>query len=198
MPPGQLTERGRHTRDRVVDTAAALVFAHGAGVTSLDEVLEATGTSKSQLYHYFEGKEGLLQAVIALQAARLHDLHRRLLRDVHTLSDLRGWAAATVAEAERHGLGGCPLGMLAVELAGVSAGYQRELERGFAGWQDLLAGAVARLQESDEARADRTPAELAAALLTALEGGLLLARTRRSADCLRLALDMAIAHVAAR
>lgn len=198
MPRAGLTQRGKQTRERIVDAAADLVYAHGAGVTSLDDVLAATGTSKSQLYHYFDGKEGLLRAVIAYQADRLQDVHRDLLRPVRTLADLGGWADATVATAERAGLGGCPLGSLANELADAPGTYRRELERGFAAWQDLLEDAVVRLQESGEARTDRPAAELAGTLLSALEGGLLLARTRRDAEPLRQALDMAVDHVAAR
>lgn len=198
MPRAGLTQRGKQTRERIVDAAADLVYAHGAGVTSLDDVLAATGTSKSQLYHYFDGKEGLLRAVIAYQADRLQDVHRDLLRPVRTLADLGGWADATVATAERAGLGGCPLGALANELADAPGTYRRELERGFAAWQDLLEDAVVRLQESGEARTDRPAAELAGTLLSALEGGLLLARTRRDAEPLQQALGMAVEHVAAR
>lgn len=195
MARAGLTQRGKQTRERIVDTAADLVYARGAGVTSLDDVLAATRTSKSQLYHYFDGKEGLLRAVIASQAARVQDFHRELLRPVRTLADLRGWAVATVSAAERSGLGGCPLGSLANELADVSSTYRRELVRGFDGWQDLLEDAVVRLQEAGEARTDVPAAELAANVLAALEGGLLLARTRRDPGCLSRALDMAIAHL---
>ena len=37
--------------------------------TSLDDIRAATGSSKSQLYHYFGDKHGLVQAVIDYQSA---------------------------------------------------------------------------------------------------------------------------------
>ena len=42
------------------------------------------------------------------------------------------------------------------------------------------------------------PADLATAVLTALQGGLLLAQTMRSTRPLELALDMALQHVVAK
>ncbi|MBA3907898.1 MAG: TetR/AcrR family transcriptional regulator, partial [Pseudonocardiales bacterium] len=39
----------------------------GVAATSLDAVRAATGTSKSQLYHYFGDKAGLVRAVVRHQ-----------------------------------------------------------------------------------------------------------------------------------
>jgi len=50
-----------------VASAADLVYDRGVAGTSLDEVLAASRTSKSQLYHYFADKDGLVRAVIAEQ-----------------------------------------------------------------------------------------------------------------------------------
>ena len=44
-----LTARGAATRARIVEAAADLIYAHGVEQTSLDEVMAASGVSKSQL-----------------------------------------------------------------------------------------------------------------------------------------------------
>jgi len=49
-----LTARGAATRSRIVEAAADLTYAHGVDRRSLDEVIAASGVSKSQLYHYFD------------------------------------------------------------------------------------------------------------------------------------------------
>jgi TetR/AcrR family transcriptional regulator, transcriptional repressor for nem operon len=51
--PRSLTVRGAATRARIVEAAAALIYEHGVERTSLDDVMAASGASKSQLYHYF-------------------------------------------------------------------------------------------------------------------------------------------------
>jgi AcrR family transcriptional regulator len=46
---------------RIVEAAAELIYAKGAERVSLDEVMEATGASRSQLYHYFANKDDLVR-----------------------------------------------------------------------------------------------------------------------------------------
>ena len=58
--PRSLTARGAATRARIVEAAADLIYAHGVEQTSLDDVMAASGVSKSQLYHYFTDKDALV------------------------------------------------------------------------------------------------------------------------------------------
>jgi AcrR family transcriptional regulator len=83
-----LTAKGRATRERIIEGAAAEVRARGVAVTTLDDVRARTQTSKSQLFHYFPGgKEQLLLAVAGHEA-------RRVLSDQQPhLSALTSWAA---------------------------------------------------------------------------------------------------------
>ena len=61
-------------RERIVSAAADLVWAQGVGETSLDDVMEKSGASKSQLYHYFADKDALLREAAALEmTARARD-----------------------------------------------------------------------------------------------------------------------------
>ena len=60
----RLTARGAKTRARIVAAAADLMYIQGVGGTTLDDVLAASGVSKSQLYHHFDGKDALVRAVI--------------------------------------------------------------------------------------------------------------------------------------
>jgi AcrR family transcriptional regulator len=62
---------GAQTRARIVAAAADLMLLGGVAETSLDAVLAATGTSKSQVYHYFANKDDLVLAVIAWQTERV-------------------------------------------------------------------------------------------------------------------------------
>lgn len=59
----------------ILDQAAALFARKGFEVTTMVEVANACGTSKSHLYHYFPGKEDLLFEIvrehITVQAAEL-------------------------------------------------------------------------------------------------------------------------------
>jgi len=191
------TARGAATRARIIAAAADLVRARGVASTSLDAVLEATDTSKSQLYHYFADKNDLVLAVIQRQTERVLATHSPYLRRVTSIAGLRRWRDAIVElTRQEHCAGGCPLGSLVSELA-ESEGTRAALADGFAQWRDEFVVAL-------EAIAGPTPRpraeliELATLLLTTLQGGLLLAQTTRSTQPLELGLDLAIDRVAER
>lgn len=56
--------RDEATRARTLQAAAELMFVKGVAATSIDDVRAATGTSKSQVYHYFADKDALVQEVL--------------------------------------------------------------------------------------------------------------------------------------
>ena len=55
-------ERGRATRDQLVETATRLFADSGFDGTSIEAVLEAAGVSRGSLYHHFASKEALFEA----------------------------------------------------------------------------------------------------------------------------------------
>src|SRR5215468_9182095 len=114
-----MTSRGRRTRAKIVDATADLVFERGATGTSLDDVRAATGTSKSQLFHYFPGgKRELLAAVAERQTERVLDAQRPTLEKLDSWAALRRWRNGVIAlQRQLHCAGGCPIGSMANELA---------------------------------------------------------------------------------
>ena len=171
--PRSLTARGAATRARIVEAAADLIYAHGVEQTSLDDVMAASGVSKSQLYHYFADKDAL-----------------------DSLPALKAWRNAIVRLNKAAQGKGCPLGSLASELANDSEPARRRLADSFSMWRDRIENGLAKMRERGELSASADPHDLALALLCAVEGGLLLAKTTHSSRPLELSLDMAIDHVA--
>jgi AcrR family transcriptional regulator len=57
-------EKGRATRERLVDAARDLFGRKGYEATSVAEVLEEAGVAKGALYHHFATKEELFDAVL--------------------------------------------------------------------------------------------------------------------------------------
>ena len=77
----RLTSRGAATRERIVAGAAALIYERGVASTSLDDIMAATRTSKSQLYHYFADKDALVLVVIRHQLDQIIAGQETELRD---------------------------------------------------------------------------------------------------------------------
>jgi AcrR family transcriptional regulator len=190
------TPRGASTRQRIVDATVSLMYAMGVEGTSLDDVRAEAGVSKSQLYHYFADKDALVREVISAQAAHVLAAQGTALTQLDSLAALRRWCDCILALNRGAANGGCPLGSLANELANKSEQARALLVGGFNSWEDRLAEGFAKMQENGELRRSAVPRDLAIGVLSAVQGGLLLAKTSRSEEPLKVALDMAFDHVA--
>ena len=166
------TDRGRATRERILETASELFYRQGVTATGLDQVIAASQTGKGQLYHYFADKRELVHAVIERQIGAVLEAQEEVL----ARGDLRAWADELIAAYAQgdHPLR-CPLGALAVELAESDPEARAALERGFARWADALGGG-----------------QRGTALLAAYQGGLMLSQARGDVGPLRAALDAAL------
>jgi TetR/AcrR family transcriptional repressor of nem operon len=192
----RLTARGAATRERIVLAAAELMAAKGVAATTLDEVRVASGTSKSQLYHHFAAKEALVRAVVTHQAAVVLERQYQLLRGVSSFAGLRRWRNAVLQRnVLRSGAYGCEIGTLAAELSDTDEAARQALAAHFATWERLLADGFQRMRDNGTLRADADPATLSVAVMAAVQGGYLLAQTAHDAEPMRVALDMALAHV---
>jgi AcrR family transcriptional regulator len=191
-----LTGKGRETRQRIIDAAADLVYERGVAGVSLDDVLRTTGTSKSQMYHYFNDKNDLIHAVIERQRERVLAFHRPELESLSSWDDLQRWRDMIVeTQAVRACRYGCPLGSLVNELAELDEFARTQLSGAFAIWEQILADGLAAMVEAGTLRADANTADLAVSVMASLQGGLLLAEMDRSTRPLEVALDAAIAHL---
>jgi TetR/AcrR family transcriptional regulator, transcriptional repressor for nem operon len=196
MPvPEPATDKGRATRNRVLDAATALVFEHGVAGTTLDDVRAAAGVSKGQLYHYFADKEDLVRAVIDRTIQQVLDAQPRLL-DLSTWTAIAAWFDDLVQlQVDRHASGGCPIGSLAGELAETDEQARTELAAGFDRWEAPLRDGLGHMRANRKLRPSADPARLATATLAAIQGGLVLTQTRRDPQQLRIALDAAYAYL---
>ena len=165
--------------------------------TSLDAVMTASDTSRSQLYHYFTDKDALIGEVIKIQLGRIIAAQEPLLGEVTSFGGLQRWCEHLVAMTRTtEGVGGCPLGSLVSQLADRSDSARIELARSFAEWQSYLSTGLAVMRDNGELVPDADPDELALTMMSALQGGLLMAQTTRSVRPLELALNMALGHIA--
>ena len=53
----------RNTKGKIVSAAWQLFYRQGYDDTTIEEIVEVSGTSKGSFYHYFEGKDALLSSL---------------------------------------------------------------------------------------------------------------------------------------
>ena len=195
MPAEPRTGRGRASRERIVERAAELFAEQWIAATSLDEVLAAAGAGKSQLYHYFRGRDELVEAAVGLRCAQVLAGLTQALGAVTSLAELERALAGFADGYEQMGLPGCPIGSLAAEVAGRNEDARLQTAAAFDAWERLFADALERMRDRGELRADASPAALATALLASIEGGMVLSQTRKDPASLRIAVQAGLAHV---
>ena len=64
----------RNTRGRIIQAAWQLFYKQGYDDTTVEEIIEASGTSRGSFYHYFEGKDALLSSVSFLFDEKYQEL----------------------------------------------------------------------------------------------------------------------------
>ncbi|MDT3442640.1 TetR/AcrR family transcriptional regulator [Pseudofrankia sp. BMG5.37] len=188
------TARGRASRERIVARVADVVAQHGVRAVSLEQVLAVAGASKSQLYHYFGGRDQLMEAAVGYRCDQVLGGLTEAFATVATLDELERTLGGFVAQYEQSPAG-CPIGTLASDVAEHNEGARARVAGAFAAWERLFVDAFARMRAAGELRADASPADLGTALLASLEGGMLLSQTRRDGASLRVAVQAALAFV---
>jgi TetR/AcrR family transcriptional repressor of lmrAB and yxaGH operons len=175
--------RRTDTRQRMLDTAADLFQTQGYHATGLTQLTTAGGAPKGSLYFHFPGgKEQLAAEAVQLSSERTGALLEAILQDAPdaaTAIDRAVDALAsflTASDFQR----GCPLATVALDAAAASEPIRAACADGYSSWHRIFDRYLAGQGLSAE-RAD----ELATIVLATIEGGLLLARTRRDVAPLR-------------
>ena len=140
MSAGPATAKGAATRERLLEAAAAELAANGR--IEIGPVTEAVGISQSALYRYFDGRDGLVAAVVE----RFYDDYES---EVFARTDVPG---ATWIERERlrlereveffyrHPLGPAVACRLLREAAATSVDAERTRAHGVQAGRNIRAG----------------------------------------------------------
>ena len=188
----RLTPKGRATRQRIVDGAAAEIRIRGAVATTLEDVMAHTGTSKSQLFHYFpRGKDQLLLAVAELEAARVLSDQQPHLGQLVSWAAWQRWRDAVVERYRRQGQL-CPLSTVMSEI-GRTPGAQAVTSTLIDRWRSEIEVGVRTMQAQGKIDAGVDPSRAAAALLAGIQGGVLVLMSTGDLSYLEAALDVGIA-----
>lgn len=195
-PGSRLTRKGEATRERILESAAELIYRHGVQGTSNDAVRRAAGVSGSQLSHYFPDKESLVRAALAWRAESMMGLREDPPRGpLDSMAALRAWADGYVGNPAVVA-GGCSFGSLAAEVLKSDLDVRDAVADGFDRWRAQFRDGLTAMRDRGVLRPDADPDRLATCLMAAFQGGLLLTQAARDVQPLREALDAALAYVA--
>ena len=188
------TDRGRATVGRVLEAACLLFARDGVRATTLDEIGAAAGVGRGQLYHFFADKADLVADVVGFQVERVISSIQPSFEAMNTAADVRAWCEDAVrGHASATNPIRCPIGSLVYQLDADAGAARVALTDGFARWETLFTQGLRRVADNGELLPGTDPSVLAAGLLAAYQGGILLADVRGDVEPLRRALQIVMA-----
>lgn len=179
-PPRAEKPAGNDTRERLIATAARLFHEQGYHATGVATIAREADVNMGSLYHFFPGKEDLLEATLRWRLDMLRpivtdpveaDARRGVDRVFGLLARYRAGLQFTACRQ------GCPVGNLALELSDDHPTIRALLDANFANWLDVVEGWL----RDDADRLGRVDFRaLAGLVLTVMEGGIMRARASAS------------------
>ena len=182
------------TDQRIVRAMAELIRVQGYAATSLQQLARAAQAPIGSIYHHFRGGKREVAAAALRQAGAAYIQLLPMLLDQH--ADLpaaihAAFAAAAEDIANTGWANMCPVGTVAGEIADTEPELRQVAAEVIASWVDQGSRYLAsRGLSQTDARAAMY------ALLTALEGGFLLARAQRTTEPLLAAGHAISAYIA--
>jgi AcrR family transcriptional regulator len=183
------------TRERLVSTSAELFRRQGYGATGVKQIVTEAQAPFASLYHFFPGgKEQLAAAAITASGALYEQLIPAVFDPAPDLpSAVRAFFAGAAAHlVDTDYADACPIATIALEVASASEPLRGACGAVFERWiaagsERFRAGGL----EPERAR------QLTIAMLCALEGAFVFARTLRSPEPLAIAGELAAREVEA-
>jgi AcrR family transcriptional regulator len=169
-------ERGQATRQRLVATAARLFTDRGYDATSIEDILAETGVSRGALYHHFDSKEAVLEAVlreIEAEVAQATVEASRGARDPAAALRAGCEAFLELAQTRR-------IRQIALIDAPAALGWQKWREIEAQHGLGLLKAALGRAAEAGRLRADQVDLFAHMLLASLIEVALMIARSQNS------------------
>jgi len=185
-------------RTHILDVACQLIHENGFNGISVDQVAEAAGVKKANLFHYYPSKEALGLAVFEYTSLRYKECVAG-----HFAQEVKDPIAAVeklfteTAECMRRNncTGGCFVGNLAQELSDHNERLRERIADYFQYWTQQLSGLLDRWRARGYFKAELDVREASEAIVSLYEGALLCCKARKQVSSLESARKMATRYL---
>jgi AcrR family transcriptional regulator len=190
------TAKGAETRLRIIRAAADLFHKQGVAATSPDQVIAASGTGKSQFYHYFKSKEGLVHEVLQSHLDAIRRGSYPVDCEVDSWRDLEQWFRAHLKLQKSFQMTrGCPLGTMGNEITASDELIRQDLSLIFEVMKNKLAAFFIREKAAGRLSPQAREHELADFCIATIQGAMLMGKINRSSELVETTLGEALTHL---
>lgn len=112
-----MTEKGKISRERIIEAANHLVYIKGFNQTSIADVANAVGITKGNLNYHFKSKEELLEAIVQFRIVEITEMLKQWDEKFPDAKvRLKRFVKMLLNEEKDIVRYGCPMGSLNTEL----------------------------------------------------------------------------------
>lgn len=183
-------------KNKMVHAAIDLFHRQGVHATSIDQILESSGTGKSQFSHYFKTKEGLVHAALTC----LHDVIESgeavTGYDITSWKQMDQWFQSFIdfqksTNFERS----CPIGTIGNDVTDNQENLRKDIVDFFSWSRARLARFFEERKNAGELLSKVDPEALADFCIAIMQGGMLLTKINRNSDMFENAASQARAYI---
>lgn len=184
------------TKNKMIQAAIDLFHRQGVNATSIDQILENSGTGKSQFSYYFKTKEGLVQASLTY----LHDVIKSGKAatgyDITSWKEMDHWFQSFIdfqqsVNFERS----CPIGTIANDLISNQDNLRKDVVEFFLWSRGRLARFFEERKNAGELPKKVDPEALADFCIAIMQGGMLLTKINRNSEMFENAASQAQTYI---
>jgi len=169
-------------KERLLRQGMKLFYAEGFHGTTVDAVLASAGVPKGSFYHHFGSKDVFGQAVLDRYMQFQIDLFDKWAakKNLSTSAKLVGYFKEISQIFVKSGYQrACLAGKFSTEVAAASDSFRELLSAGMQLWKSRIVELLAAGQTDGDVRQDRTAEDLADAVLSLIQGSLVIALSTR-------------------
>jgi TetR/AcrR family transcriptional repressor of nem operon len=172
--------KGEQTRQEIIRKAAPIFNQKGYEGAALSDLMEATGLEKGGIYRHFDSKQQLAAEAFDYAWNLALDTRFEGTQAISNTVDRLQQIVRNFWE-RRAGLipGGCPLLNTAIDSDDGNPQLREKARRALSSWLDRLRCIIEEGQRRGEIRGHIDSAELAALMVSTLEGSLMVSRLQR-------------------
>lgn len=173
----------KRTREDILKSVFDTVHTRGLTGTGLNELFRVSGASSGSFYNYFRSKQELGHALIDFEWSQLQtNILVPALQQGNNARDRILWIIDRLEakQIESPQCSGCILGNFIVDLAEQDPSFRTHLQEIFALWQNAIADLIR--EGPNEFKPDVEPNLLAEAIITSLEGAMLMGKLYRTPE----------------
>ena len=186
-----MASKGERTREKILSEARLIFKQKGFGATTINDLLDVSGTTKGNLYFHFSAKEAIALEVLRREQQSFSHFLEQAFSGKSAAVGLDNFFNKALEKHRQQGfVGGCLFGNTALETSDTSplfAGLVRDV---FAEWIKTFEEKIAAAQVVKQIRTDIPAGDLAEMVVATIEGGIMQSRLQKSAAPLKRSLGV--------